>query len=78
MKTTVLMMPSHTRALAPILATPEPINPPIRACDELVGKPWYQVMRSHMQAAINVAAITLRSTIAGSMMPFPTVEATFN
>src|SRR5438445_4610911 len=81
MNVTVLKIPSHCNGSRNSVASSAldkaaPIMPPIRACDELVGKPQYQVIRSQKEAAIRVAAMTLLSTIRGSMMPVPIVAAT--
>src|SRR5258708_4123221 len=77
MKRTVLPMPAHSKADMPGLTNAAPTMPPIRACDELVGRPQYQVTRSHAQAAMRAEAIRRLSTIAGSTIPFPIVAATF-
>ena len=41
---------SQRRAPQPAWATPAPASPPIKACDELVGNPQYQVIRSNQAA----------------------------
>src|SRR5665811_1092276 len=46
------------------------------ACDELVGRPKYQVMRSQMIAPANPPKITEKVTTWMSTMPEPTVLAT--
>ena len=46
------------------------------ACDELVGRPKYQVIRSQTIAPISPAKITAKVTIVTSIMPVPTVFAT--
>ena len=37
-KTVVLVMPDQTSVLVPALDTAAPIRPPIKACEELLGK----------------------------------------
>ena len=39
MNVQILLKPLRISALNPALATAAPANPPISACDELVGKP---------------------------------------
>src|SRR5262249_30420915 len=58
-------------------ATPAPAKPPINACDDDVGSPQYQVIRSHTIAPTSPASITHWSTTAGSTTPLPTVVATW-
>ena len=43
MKTHVFQIPPQMRAPKPPCVRPAPTSPPIRACEELVGKPQYQV-----------------------------------
>src|SRR5438552_2619701 len=74
---TVLPIPDQSNAMGPLATKAAPIIPPINAWEELVGRPQYQVIRFHMQAAISVAAINALSTIKGSMIPFPIMPATF-
>lgn len=38
-KRVVLVMPDQINVLIPALATAAPIRPPIKACDELLGRP---------------------------------------
>src|SRR5262245_44155455 len=76
MNSTVLPMPHHCSELTPAWTNPAPTSPPIRACEEEVGKPQYQVMMSHAHAAISVAAMTRLLTMPGSMIPLPMVAAT--
>ena len=56
-KATVFVIPLHTSASCPVFASADPINPPIRACDELVGSPRYHVIKSHTIAPTSVANI---------------------
>ena len=53
-----------------------PIIPPIRACDELVGMPKYQVIMFQLQAPNKAPKITVLSIMWISMIPLPTVLAT--
>ena len=46
------------------------------ACEELVGRPKYQVMRSQMIAPINPPKITPNVTAWMSIIPLPIVFAT--
>src|SRR3954468_2936757 len=46
------------------------------ACDELVGRPRYQVMRSQMIAPIKPPKMTAKFTAERSIIPFPIVLAT--
>src|SRR5207248_3098998 len=50
----------------------------MRACDELVGSPQYQVRRFQVQAPTKVAAINWLLTMLGSMMSFWMVSATLS
>src|SRR5438445_11273809 len=50
MKMIVLVQPLVMMAPKPAFATAAPAYPPTSACDELVGSPKYQVMRSQMIA----------------------------
>ena len=50
--------------------------PPTRACDELVGRPRYQVITSHAIAPASPAKITWLSRIAGFTTSFAIVAAT--
>src|SRR6185369_8701552 len=72
----VFVQPAGMITLNPALATALPAYPPIKACDELVGKPKYQVMRFQAIAPNSPAKMTRVSTILGSIIPEPTVFAT--
>ena len=61
---------------SPALITAAPAKPPMRAWDELVGRPQYQVMRFQTMAPINAAKTTAWSTTLDSTTPLPTVVAT--
>src|SRR5262245_16412965 len=64
--------PSFTAALA----TAAPAYPPINACDELVGRPSHQVIKSQMIAPISPARMTKGVISSRSTNPLPTVLAT--
>src|SRR5262249_12403173 len=76
MKMIVLVQPLGTMAANPAFATAAPAYPPTSACDELVGRPKYQVMRSQMIAPARPPKITEKVTMLMSIMPAPTVRAT--
>ncbi len=44
---TLEVTPCHCTACPPAEASPAPMTPPIRACEELEGSPRYQVARFH-------------------------------
>ncbi len=58
MKLAVLMIPGHTRTHVPPLTSPAPISPPMRAWEELLGRPSHQVIRFQLIAAISAQRIT--------------------
>src|SRR5574344_291339 len=60
----------------PAFTTDAPINPPIRACEELEGKPKNQVIKFQIIAAHKAQNITWRVIVVGSIMPAPIVLAT--
>ena len=72
----VLVQPEAMITPKPALVTALPAYPPMRACDELVGKPKYHVMRFQAIAPTRPANITFWSTALGSIMPDPIVLAT--
>ena len=76
MNTPILISPLATSAPNPPFATAAPANPPMSACEELVGRPQCQVMRSHAIAPTRPARMTHWSTAAGCTTPLPTVAAT--
>ncbi len=76
MAAVVLMNPDATSEPTPPLATAAPASPPISACEELEGMPKYQVMMFQLIAPMSAPNTTKWSTMAGSMMPLPTVAAT--
>src|SRR5438477_7212400 len=57
-------------------ATAAPAYPPISACEELVGRPKYQVMTSQTIAPTRPAKITANVTADRSIMPLYIVFAT--
>src|SRR5262245_51749985 len=60
----------------PARATAAPAYPPMRACDELVGRPKYHVMRSQAIAPVRPANTTAKVTTFTSIIPAPIVVAT--
>src|SRR3954470_21211930 len=76
MKMSVFVQPEGMIAMKPALATAAPAYPPKSACEELVGRPAYQVKRFHAIAPIIPAKITASVTTLRSTMPLPTVLAT--
>ena len=49
----------------------------MRACDELEGRPKYQVMRFQLMAPMRAASTTICESAGRVTMPLPTVSATF-
>jgi hypothetical protein len=76
MKTPILRSPGTMKTLKPAWATAAPANPPTRACEELVGMPAYQVIKSQAIAPTSPEKITYVVTEPGSTTPFPIVVAT--
>ena len=68
--------PSASTASRPEAATAEPITPPINACDELEGRPEYQVTRFQAMAPIRPAKTTVGVITSGSTTSLATVAAT--
>src|SRR3954466_5612341 len=68
--------PSAKIASGPAEATAEPTTPPISACDELEGRPKYQVTRFQEIAPIRPAKTTVGVTTAASTTSLATVAAT--
>lgn len=60
----------------PDLTIAAPINPPIRVCEELIGRPKNHVISIHEIAPNNAANITIGVIIAGFTIPLPIVFAT--
>jgi hypothetical protein len=63
------------RTLKPALAIPAPAKPPMRACDEEVGRPSHQVVRFQEMAPTSPAKMTASETTSESTV-LPTVLAT--
>ena len=53
-------------AATPAAAIPAPVSPPIRACDEEVGRPAYQVIRFQPIAPIRAASMMNGTISAGT------------
>src|SRR3954454_12886668 len=68
--------PSANTASRPAAATAEPTTPPISACEELDGRPKYQVIRFQEIAPISPAKTTVGVTTAASTTSLATVAAT--
>src|SRR3954468_24553674 len=60
-------------------ASAAPTRPPMSACEDEDGSPKYQVIRFQAIAPISAAKTTCRPPlpVGGSMIPAPTVAATF-
>ena len=71
-----LTHPDRISAPRPALATPAPPKPPIRACDDELGRPRNQVIRFQTTAPIRAAIRTSGVTMEGSISPFEIVLAT--
>src|SRR5215216_7271066 len=65
----------RSNAPKPALATPAPAKPPMRACDEEVGRPSHQVRKFQLTAPMSPAKTTASLTTSGSTV-LPTVLAT--
>src|SRR5829696_8446128 len=65
----------RSNAPKPALATPAPAKPPMRACDEEVGRPSHQVRKFQLTAPTSPAKTTASLTTSGSTV-LPTVLAT--
>src|SRR5438445_11214148 len=76
LKTQILTSQDRTSQPNPAFTMAAPAKPPMSACDELVGSPQYQVMRSQTIAPMSPARITHWSTTLVSTTPLPTVRAT--
>ena len=60
----------------PDFAIAAPAYPPIKACEELLGRPKYQVIIFQAIAPSTPARITVGVTALTSIIPLPTVLAT--
>ena len=76
MKTSVLYQPPAIITATPLFAIAAPAYPPMRACEELLGSPKYQVIRFHEIAPTRPAKTTVGVTELTSIIPLPIVEAT--
>ena len=76
MKLAVLIIPFQTRISVPPFRRPVPIRPPMRAWEELLGRPNHQVTRFQIMAPPKAEKISKLSTILGLIIPVPTVFAT--
>ncbi len=74
--TTLCASPCHWTPAEPDCAIAAPTRPPIRACDELEGRPNHQVKRFQAIAPISAASTVLVFASPVSTIPFPTVVAT--
>src|SRR5436309_15253923 len=68
--------PSPRTASAPPAAKADPTTPPIRACDELDGRPKYQVARFHAIAPTRPAKTTVGVITSALTTSLATVAAT--
>src|SRR5512146_1382972 len=76
---TIFRMPSSLSApkCSGEAITAAPINPPISACDELLGSPTYHVSRFHTMAASSAAITAIGVSADGSATSVPMVLATW-
>src|SRR3954453_13632625 len=74
--TTLPSRPSPLTAADPSAAKAAPTMPPIRACEELDGRPKYQVARFHAIAPMSPANTIVGVMVAASTIPLATVAAT--
>ena len=73
----VEVTPFHTIAPVPACIVPAPSSPPIKAWLDDEGIPRHQVMTFHVIAPTSAPKITCGVITSLSMMPLPTVSATF-
>ena len=76
MNTAIFWKPLAISALQPAAATAAPLIAPTSACEELVGSPKYQVIRSQMIAPLSPAKITPLLKISGFTTSLAIVAAT--
>ncbi|VVB87070.1 Uncharacterised protein [uncultured archaeon] len=74
-KSTTFSTPEAFTELMPAAAIPAPISPPTSAWLLEVGRPIYQVIRSHITAPERAAKIRFTVTIFVSMIPVPIIAA---
>src|SRR5882672_12168665 len=75
---TLPISPSPITALAPAAANVEPTTPPISACEELEGRPRYQVARFQKMAPTSPAKTTVGVITSPLTTSLATVAATAN
>src|SRR5437764_4322737 len=75
-KSTVLYQPVGMITPKPERMIAAPAYPPIKACEDEVGRPHHQVRRSHTIAPISPAMTTYCVTSETRIMPLPIVFAT--
>src|SRR5919202_1916687 len=75
--TTLWMMPWPWTKAGPWATSMAPIKPPMRACEEELGKPRRHVIRFHAMAPTRAAPTRVSVTLSVCTMPLPTVAATF-
>src|ERR1043166_8022848 len=73
---TVLTIPATTTPFGPATTSAAPTNPPIRACDDEVGRPHHQVSRFQSNAARSEASTIAGGTTVVSTVPLAIVLAT--
>src|SRR3954451_14994023 len=73
---TLPMRPSLRTASAPAAANADPTTPPISACEELEGRPRYQVTRFQKIAPTSPAKTTVGVITSPLTTSFATVAAT--
>src|SRR3954447_25140748 len=70
--------PLKITSWAPSPTMTAPTRPPIKACEELDGRPKYQVIRFQKIAPIKPAKTTVGVIAEADTMPWATVAATFS
>ena len=75
-KSNVLYQPLKIITPKPLFAMAAPEYAPMRACDELLGSPKYQVIIFQKIAPTRPARITVAVTVLISTIPLPMVTAT--
>src|SRR5579859_760375 len=76
--TTLAISACHLTPELPTAASRAPITPPMSACDELEGRPKYQVMRFQAIAPTSPAKAIVSVTLAVATRPLATVAATLS
>src|SRR5438132_1248868 len=75
---TFSVRPSHSIEPLPAAANDEPTTPPIKACDELDGRPKYQVARFQAIAPTSPPKMISGVTLEAATKSLATVAATFS